>query len=114
MATETEFIHIGGLHPILPNHKYSFLTEAGRTLAPYLNKPGWIDGRHIAISGRNKGMIALFGKIEKFQIRVNQLCSLGSSGGFPKMEIVPISLAILGDICSLFMMMSTKKLQYLP
>jgi len=44
----------------------------------------------------------------------NVMRALGSSGGFPKMEIVPFGLAILGNICSLLVVMSSKKLQYLP
>jgi hypothetical protein len=36
------------------------------------------------------------------------------SGWFPKMEIAPFGLAILGNISSLLVVMSSKKLQYLP
>ena len=35
------------------------------------------------------------------------LCALGSDGGFPKMEIAPFGIAILGNICSLLLMMSS-------
>ena len=31
------------------------------------------------------------------------MCTSGSNGGYPKLEIVPIGLAILGNICSLLM-----------
>jgi hypothetical protein len=39
------------------------------------------------------------------------MCTSGSSGGFPKMEIAPFGLAILGNICSLLVVMSSKKVQ---
>ena len=35
----------------------------------------------------------------------NVMCILGSSSRLPKMEIVPCGLAILGNVCSLLMMM---------
>ena len=44
----------------------------------------------------------------------NVMCTLWSSGGFPKMEIAPFGLAILGNVCSLLVVMSSKKMQYLP
>ena len=44
----------------------------------------------------------------------NVMCTLWSSGRFPKMEIVPFNLAILGNVCSLLAVMSSKNMQYLP
>ena len=44
----------------------------------------------------------------------NVMCTLGSIGGFPKMGIAHGSLVILGNVCSLLVMMGRKKLQYLP
>jgi hypothetical protein len=38
----------------------------------------------------------------------------GSSGVLPKKETAPFGLALLGNLCSLFMVMSSKKMQYLP
>jgi hypothetical protein len=52
-------------------------------------------------------LIDFQGQISKKEID-NVMYTLGSSGGFPKMEIAHFRLAILGNICSLLVVMSRK------